>query len=550
MSSIFYLQKKKKNINNIVIVYPFTYVNPYFALPPIAAEYLQAGILETGRKAILLDMRYETDIKEHMENADLVCLYGYYEDCSIFVKWQIHVIPEILEQIPSDLPIVAGGTNFGNPDQAFELYPQIDVIICGNPEACIMELLDGESFENIDNIAYRKDGEVIKTRRVIHALPEDIYPRRSFRNPKYNYHIVGIKTDLIKAGVGCNYKCKFCYQYGKDLDGSFRRWQGRSAQSLFNEIKEIEAPIIGWVDDDMTTDMKTLDRLSGLLLQNKVRKLYAGTGRIDHVNKYVDKSNVEVLKKLEKSGFLALSFGVESLRRDTLQFYGKGQTIESIEKAMRLMQKTNILLICNFIFGSPGETEQDMMDMLWFARKWNVDTIVTNRLGVPENSDMYDAIYDSETGKVKPGMERIEGDELARIKHNVKFGQRTPFRILLSLFKLYRHKGMFIDPIYFLCCTLESVTKHSWLEKTLIFPAFLKITKKIVIFPPIRQVLRLLAVILTPPLKATNWIFELIDKYLGISTDLLPSFFLYLEKGMYKRQAARAQIRYAKKGEV
>jgi len=547
MGSISFLQKRKKDINKVLVIYPFTYINPYYALPPIAAEYLQAGILETGRKATLLDMRYETDVKDCLEKADLVCLYGYYEDCSIFVKWRIHVIDEILDQIPTDIPIVAGGTNFNNPDHAFEIYPKIDVIIRGNPETCIMEILNGERFEDIENIAYREGGKIVKTKRIVRALPEVIHPRRSFRNPKYRYHIMGIKTDLIKAGVGCNYQCRFCYQYGKDFDGTFRRWQGRSAQSLFDEIREIEAPVIGWVDDDMTAGMKTLDRLSDLLLRNKIRKLYAGTGRIDHVNRYIEKNDVEVLRRMEKAGFLALSFGVESLRGDTLDFYGKAQTIESIEKAMRLMNKTNILLICNFIFGSPGETEQDMMDMLWFGRKWNVDGIVTNRLNVPEDSEMYNAIYDSETGKARPGMERIEGHELARIKYKVKFGQRTPFRLLLSLLKLYRHRGLFIDPIYFVCCTLENVTKHTWLEKTRIFPRFLKITKKIVVLPPIRRALRMIAVILTPPVKVANWMFEAVDKCLGISTKILPSLFLYLKSGMYRKQVARAQIRYTEK---
>ena len=473
MCSVSCLQKNKDHIQNVVIVYPFTYVNPYYALPPVATEYLQAGVLETGRNAVLLDMRYETDIQEHLEKADLVCFYGYYEDCSIFVKWKIHIIQEVLDQIPSDIPIVAGGTNFNNPDMAFEQYPDIDVIILGNPETCIMDLLSEKRFEDIDNLAYRMDGEIIKTKRVITPLPEKIYPRRRFRNPKYKYHMMGIKTDLVKAGVGCNYQCRFCYQYGKDFDGSFRKWQGRSARSLFDEINEIEAPIVGWVDDDMTADMNTLEELSEMLLHHRIQKLFAGTGRIDHVNKYTERKNMEILKKLEKAGFLALSFGVESLKSETLRFYGKGQTVESIENAMSLMKKTNILLICNFIFGSPGETEEDMMNMLWFGRKWDVDGIVTNRLEVPKDSDLYHAIYDPETGEVRPGMERITDDELARIKYKVKFGQRTPFRILLSLLKLYRHQGMFIDPIYLFCCMLETMTQHTWLEKTRIFP-FLK----------------------------------------------------------------------------
>lgn len=543
MDTISFLQKKKKDIKNAVVVFPFTYINPHNALPPIAAEYLQAGILETGRNAILLDMRYEIDIKDHLETADLVCLYGHFEDCSMFVKRHIHVINEVLDQIPPQTPIVAGGTNFNDPEKAFELFPKVDVIILENPETCIMKLLDGEQFEAVDNIAYRKNGKVIKTKHVINALPETIYPRRRFRNPNYQYHAAGIKIDLVRAGMGCNYKCKFCYQYGKDFDGSFRRWQGRSAQSLFNEIKEIEAPLIGWVDDDMTAGMKALDGLSDMLLEHKIQKLFGGTGRIDHVNKYIEKKNIDVLKKMEKAGFVALSFGVESLNPKTLEFYGKGQTIESIEKAMRLMNQTNILLICNFIFGSPGETEQDMMDMLWFGRKWNVDTIVTNRMGFPEDSELYKAIYDPETGQFRPGMEMITGDELARIKYTVKFAQRTPFRILLSLLKLYRHRGLFLDPLYILCCALETMTKHSWLEKTRVFPFFLKITKKIVMIPLIRSILRVLAVVITPPVKFINWIFERIDRWAGISTSLLPKFFLYLQDGMYKRQVARSQVR-------
>lgn len=542
MDTISFVEKRKGEIQNVIVVYPFTYVNPHNTMPPVAAEYLQAGILATGRNAVLLDMRFEIDIKEHLERADLVCLYGHFEDCSIFVKHKIHVIKEVLDQIPAQTPIVAGGTNFNDPDKAFELYPKVDVIILENPETCIMELLDGEQLEAVPNIAFRKNGLVTKTQRIIHPLPENIYPVRSTRNPKYKYHAIGIPIDLVRAGIGCNYTCKFCYQYGKDFDGSFRRWQGRSAQSLFNEMKEIDAPIVGWVDDDMTADMKTLDELSGMLIQHKIQKLFVGTGRIDHVNKYVEKKGDVVLKKMEKAGFLALSFGVESLNPKTLKFYCKGQSVESIEKAMRLMSTTNILLICNFVFGSPGETEKDMMEMLWFGRKWNADTLVTNRLGFPEDSEIHKAIYE-ENGNFRSGMEMITGKELERIKYSVKFGQRTPFRILLSLLKLYRHRGMFLDPTYLFCCALETMTKHSWLEKTRIFPWMLKTTKTIVVIPWVRQVLRVLAIVATPPVKLLNWLFELIDKPTGLSTKLLPRFFLYLQEGMYRKQVARAQIR-------
>jgi radical SAM superfamily enzyme YgiQ (UPF0313 family) len=534
---ISYLEKiKDRKIDNVVVVYPYTYINPFFAPPPIAAEYLQAGILETGRKAQLLDMRFETDIREYMEKADLVCVYGYFEDCAIFVKLKYNVIEDVLGQVPESTPIIAGGTGFSEPDQAFSLYPQIDLILRGNPETPIMEVLESQDIASVKNIAYRSDGNVVFSERVIHPLSEHIYPRRHLRNPKYHYHAVGIKADTIRAGVGCNYNCKFCYQYGKDLDGKHRRWQGRSARSLFNELKEIEASIVGWVDDDMTQSMENLGELADLLIENGVHKLYGGTGRLDHVNN----SNLGTLTKLEESGLLALSFGVESLNEKTLRFYGKGQKIEDIERAMHLMQKTNILLFCSFILGSPGETEQDMMDMLWFGRRWNVDTMVTNRLRVPKDSYLHSQIYDSDEN-IRPGMQRIQGPQLAKIKYKVKFGQRTPFRLMLSMLKLYRHKGMFFDPLYLLFSALETAIKFTWLEKTLILPFGLWLAKKTVTLPGFRYISRAVAILLTPLVKGLNWLFEAVDKHLKISTALIPNVLLFYKYKLYKKQVLRAQ---------
>jgi len=533
-----YIRKtRNRDMENIVVVYPYTYINPYFILPPIAAEYLQAGIHAAGKQARLFDMRFESNIDAWLQQADMVCLYGYFEDCSIFGKWKKHCINEILAAIPSEVPVIAGGTGFSKPEETFEQYPDIDVIIRGNPETPIQDILSGKDIESVPNLSFLKDDKVFFTPRVIHPLPEDIFPRRKLRDPKYDYHVAGIKTDLIRAGVGCNYTCKFCYQYGKDLDGKYRKWQGRSAKSIFKEMHEIDGDIVGWVDDDMTTSMKTLEELADLLIKHNVKKLYAGTGRIDHVLQ----SNVDVLKKLEKSGLLALSFGVESLKQETLDFYGKKQSLEDIEKAMAMVNQTNILLICNFILGSPKETEEDMMNMLWFGRRWNVDTLVTNRLSVPENSTLYRIMYDK-SGLPRTGAERIHGKELSRIKNKIKFGQRTPFRICLSILKLYRHKGMYIDPMQLFLSAVLTMTRHTWLEKSLVFPYALRGAIRVLRLAPVRSFNRGAAIILTPGIKAINAVFEHADKRLGISTSVLPRFVLFLKEGMYRKQVDRAQI--------
>ena len=47
--------------------------------------------------------------------------------------------------------------------------------------------------------------------------------------------------------------------------------------------------------------------------------------------------------------FVALAFGVESLKDETLKFYRKVQTMEGVERGMKMINETNILLLCNFL---------------------------------------------------------------------------------------------------------------------------------------------------------------------------------------------------------
>ena len=533
-----FLAKRKKEIHDVLIVYPFTYVNPYANYPPLAAEYLQAGVIASGKKVTLLDMRFEKDIGHHIERADLVCLYGFFEDCSIFGNWKIHVISEVLEQIPDDIPVVAGGTGFRNPEEALQRYPKVDVVIRGLPDTPIRELLESGSPKHVQNLVYRQGNEFVRTPSITHPLSNEVYPRRHLRNPAYEYSLLGIPVDLVRAAVGCNYRCKFCYAYGKDIEGNFLRWQGRSPESQFKELSEIDAPLILWVDDDMTTDMEALDKLADLLIEHKVKKHFVGTGRVDHILK----SNVEVLQKLEQAGFVAMAFGIESLNNVTLKFYRKAQTAEQVEQAMKMMSQTNILLVCNFLLGSPGETEEDMMGALDFGRRWQVDTLVTNRIKVPEGSEIHNIIYDPETGKEKVGMERIKDDALYAIKCKIKYGQRTPSRLLLTFLKMYRHRGLAMDPLYFACRLLETATRYTWLEKTRLISLLLYIPKKVTQYGAFRTLTKGLAVCATPPAKALNWAFEAIDRRLHISTAVLPAIFDLFKKRVLRKQKERVQI--------
>ena len=541
MDPISYVERSARRgrpVEHVVVVYPFTYVNPYNTMPPIGAEYLQAAAVKAGKTTTLLDMRFEHDIRAELAKADLVCLYGFFEDCSLFGKWHIHVIEEVLAQVPEDVPVVAGGTGFGKPHETLTAYPRVDAHVVGLPTEPILQLLEAESPAGIQCLTYRRGGEVVQEPRITHMLPNDLFPIRRLRNPKYRYEAMGIGIDLVRAAMGCNYHCRFCYQYGKDTDGKYLRWQGRTPESQAQELSEITAPLVLWVDDDMTTDMDSLDKLADLLIERKIEKVMIGTGRVDHVVK----SSVEVLKKLERAGFLALAFGVESLSDETLHFYRKGQTVEMATKAMAMLKQTNIMLVCNFLFGSPGETEEDMMRYLWFGGEFGIDHIVTNRLRVPEGSYLHSLIYDQETGEFKEGMQRIRGRDLKRIKNRVKFGQGTPFRMLNTFLKLHRHRGLHLDPLYFLCCGLEALTASTWIAKTRILPVLFFFPKLLGRSRLWRHFTRLVALILTPPVKFLGGMGEWVERKIGVFTRLMPALFGRVGHKVLQKQKIEAQL--------
>jgi hypothetical protein len=112
----------------------------------------------------------------------------------------------------------------------------------------------------------------------------------------------------------------------------------------------------------------------------------------------------------------------------------------------------------------------------------------------------------------------------------------------MSLLKTYRHRGLFIDPLYFLCSLLETVTRYTWIEKTRVVPILLYIPKKIALLNLFRSLTRFAAVVVTPPVWGINRLFELIDRRLHISTAVLPAVFELYNRRVRDVQKQRAQI--------
>jgi hypothetical protein len=68
----------------------------------------------------------------------------------------------------------------------------------------------------------------------------------------------------------------------------------------------------------------------------------------------------------------------------------KGETLEDIENAARLIKKNNLLLSLCFIIGLPGDNLERIKDSIKFAKKFKPDTIYWNMIIPYRNTQVRD----------------------------------------------------------------------------------------------------------------------------------------------------------------
>ena len=106
----------------------------------------------------------------------------------------------------------------------------------------------------------------------------------------------------------------------------YPQWTVSRPHPRIAEISSIDAPFVLWVDDDKTTDMQALEELTNILIENGVRKILVGTGRVDHVVK----SDVRVLRSTDE-GIVSYRFNygayVAGKAPDTNMILRPGDTV-------------------------------------------------------------------------------------------------------------------------------------------------------------------------------------------------------------------------------
>jgi anaerobic magnesium-protoporphyrin IX monomethyl ester cyclase len=375
---------------NALCVYPHQQGAPEKKYcPPIGLEYVTTVLEGLVEKVTLIDMRFEPNLNDFFvnDNTDLVCLsmnWDYQHDATI----------NTVDRIPSHIKVVVGGRHAATcVEELFAAAPNIDIIVRGDGEEIIRDIALGLPLKDIPGISYREDRRIIHNKiRDLHSLDDAIYPNRKLRRVKYRLLYknidLGQGVDFISTSRGCPYHCKFCTFTNNPL-GQKRNWSGRSATSVVEELKTIDAGFVFVVDDNFAVDMKRVENICDLIIAEGIKKTFAVAVRLEIYK------HPQILEKMFNAGFKILTIGIESAQDKTLGAMQKGFDTALAEKAFAEIRKVNFFIHGYFIVGCIGENEAEMLQVAPFAKRLKLDTIDLSLLRTEKYSPLNELIANS-----------------------------------------------------------------------------------------------------------------------------------------------------------
>jgi len=282
--------------------------------------------------------------------------------------------------------IIAGGAHATFMYQEVLDSGLIDIIVRGEGELTLAEILEGKKLSEINGIAYKENG-------IVHLTPE----RERITNldllPYPAYDLIDIKKYKPIAGAykklpamlmvstrGCAGQCSFCRRPVGHLESAF------SPERMFSEIKYLTEVIrikeIVFYDENFTSDRNKVIFFCNKLISEGMSLSWVCFSRVDSVDE-------ALLRLMKKAGCHQIMYGAETFDSKQLEAINKRITPANIITATRLTQKAGIECRLSFIIGLPGETKTDIQNNIRHILKLNPDLIVVNIITPFPGTAMY-----------------------------------------------------------------------------------------------------------------------------------------------------------------
>jgi len=357
------------------------------AAPPMGLLYLAAYIREYSDHSVeIYDARnHEKTLKETIEaikisNPDIVGITGFSMEAR-----EIHQLAANSKKMFPDKPVVVGGPYATSQPMDLMEDINVDFAVIGEGERSALKLFDaisnGSGFEDVNEIAYRVNGEVKRTMPVDFIMDLDEIPfpawdlvdiesylsRQGKKRKTFNQHQKKQRVFQIITTRGCPYKCAYCHNlFGKHI-------RKRSVDKVVEELKILKNKYgieeVEIIDDIFNLDVDRAKEFMHKVIDEKLNLYFCFPNGLRS-----DRFDDELLDLMKEAGVYRIVFAIETGSPRIQKLVRKNVKLDKAKENIEKASRRGFSLGGFFMIGFPTETEEEVMNTINFALESKLGT--------------------------------------------------------------------------------------------------------------------------------------------------------------------------------
>lgn len=340
--------------------------------PPLGVMYLSSVLEQNGYSTQIVDYQAPFYKDEFWDAANLAKII-LDSNGVIGLSCMSDALPLVVaavnrakEKDPTKIIILGGPGPSGTASLLLQSFPAIDIIVRGEAERTIVELLDELYEGNLDKV------KGISYRDKKHNTIQENPPREREKDldsiPFPAYHKLDLKKYdgvTVITSRGCPYNCTFC-----DAAPIWGRTNiKRSIKNVLEEIAMLyhkyKIDFVHFADDTFVLDKKRVIEFAKKIREEQLDVGWQCNGRINLMTQ-------ELMEAMKAGGCQSVLFGIESGSDKVLKMIKKeistAQVIEVTKKSQNFFRQIALSYIWGFPFEELDDFYQTFFMITYFSR--------------------------------------------------------------------------------------------------------------------------------------------------------------------------------------
>lgn len=325
--------------------------------PPMGLMGIAACLEERGHSVRIIDCMVDQwdheDLRKYLlkNNFDVIGIHVLSA-----LRFSAFKCAEIAKGINPNCKTFVGGSHVSfMAKEVLQHYPSIDVVVRGEGEVTVTELLNSHNLKTVKGITYRDKSRIrsnpdkpyIKDLDSLpfhawHLVPMEKYFEAAEKN---ELHLRHPATGLMTAR-GCYNKCTFCASPA--LWSMTRRFSPSYIASEIELLQDKYGVKDLFFFDDTFSSTPWIKEFYKEIVNRKIDITFNCMSRVNTANK-------EFISLMKKAGCYLIAYGVESGSPKVLKRIGKNITIQQVKDAITNTREAGIFAKAFFMIGFPVE---------------------------------------------------------------------------------------------------------------------------------------------------------------------------------------------------